>query len=90
MRYDRGSELRVDFQQYMAENSIKLEYCSVNYPQANGQAEAAVKLAKHALRQKIAEDPTIWWDLALPSILAGLRFSTSTTTGFTPAEILNK
>ena len=66
-----------EFARFTVENDVEHEFSSPHFPQSNGAAEAAVKIAKKCLRQ---EDPFL--------ALMMYRSTPHSSTGYSPAELL--
>ena len=65
------------FRDFANEHNIKVTYSSAYFPQANGAAEAGVKIAKNILKQK---DPY--------SALRAYLCTPTVATGYTPSELM--
>ncbi|XP_063380957.1 uncharacterized protein K02A2.6-like [Cydia fagiglandana] len=74
--------------QFMTRSGIKHTYSAPYHPASNGAAEGAVKLCKRALRKATKEKVDL--DVALQSFLFNYRNCPHSTTGESPAMMLQK
>ena len=65
------------FKDFVKEHNIKVTYSSAYFPQANGAAEAGVKIAKNILKQKDSYS-ALWTYLCTPTV----------ATSYSPSELM--
>ncbi|XP_045449691.1 uncharacterized protein K02A2.6-like [Melitaea cinxia] len=77
-----------ELKEFLALNGIKQSFSPVYHPASNGAAENAVKLCKRAIKKAIRDDVDI--DTALQTYLLAYRNSIQSTTGESPAMLLQR
>ncbi|XP_026731607.1 uncharacterized protein K02A2.6-like [Trichoplusia ni] len=77
-----------EFSEFLKLNGIKQSFSPVYHPSSNGAAENAVKLCKRAIKKAHRDKVDI--DAALQTFLLTYRNTIHSTTGETPAMILQK
>lgn len=77
-----------EFKHFLRNNGIKQFFSPAYHPSSNGAAENAVKLCKRAIKKAHRDQTNI--DSALQTFLLAYRNSVHSTTGETPAMLLQK
>ncbi|XP_061721065.1 uncharacterized protein K02A2.6-like [Cydia pomonella] len=77
-----------EFKQFLTQNGIEQAFSPVYHPASNGAAEQAVKLCKRAIKKAFRDGVDV--DMALQTYLLAYRNSVHSTTGETPAMLLQK
>ncbi|XP_037303504.1 uncharacterized protein K02A2.6 [Manduca sexta] len=77
-----------EYAAFMDKNGIKLTFTAIYHPSSNGAAEGAVKLCKRAVKKSLREGQDI--EAALQTYLLAYRNVEHSTTGVSPAELLQK
>ena len=77
-----------EFQEFLSSNGINQSFSPVYHPSSNGAAENAVKLCKRAIKKAMRDSVDV--DAALQTYLLAYRNSIHSTTGDTPAMLLQR
>lgn len=77
-----------EFKKFLKNNGIKQNFSPVYHPSSNGAAENAVKLCKRAIKKAYRDKVDI--DTALQTFLLAYRNTVHSTTGETPAMLLQR
>ena len=86
---DQGKEFRGVFHQLLLGCKIRHRNTTAYHPRANGLTERAVQTIKRGLRKFVEEEEKRDWDLELPWILMGYRFSSQESLGVSPYYVLH-
>jgi transposase InsO family protein len=87
---DQGREFRGEFEEMLNSLGVQHRQSSRYSPQTNGLAEKMVSTVKEALRKYAELYSALDWDLHLPWLLMGYRFSTQHALGVvSPYELLH-
>ena len=86
---DQGREFKGAFHQLLLACKIRHRNTSAYHPRANGLTERAVQTIKRGLRKFAEEEEKRDWDLELPWLLMGYRFSAQESLGVSPYYILH-
>ncbi|CAK1589460.1 unnamed protein product [Parnassius mnemosyne] len=76
----------IEFKSFLKNNGIQQRFSPAYHPASNGAAENAVKLCKRAIKKAYRDDVDI--DTALQTFLLSYRNSKQSTTGESPAMLL--
>ena len=85
---DQGREFQGVFHQLLLSCKIRHRSTSAYHPRTNGLTERAVQTVKRGLRKFAEEEEKKDWDLELPWLLMGYRFSSQESLGVSPYYIL--
>ena len=85
---DQGREFLGEFRQLLLTCGIRPRQTAAYHPQSNGLTERAVQTIKRGLRKFAEEQEKRDWDLELPWLLMGYRFSAQESLGVSPYYIL--
>ena len=85
---DQGGEFKGALQRLLASCGIQHRSTSAYHPEANGLTERAVQTFKRGLRKYALVHDTRDWDLELPWLLMGYRFSKQASTKLSPYYML--
>ncbi|XP_052740894.1 uncharacterized protein K02A2.6-like [Bicyclus anynana] len=86
---DRGPPFTSnEFMKFLKDNGINQSYSPAYHPSSNGAAENAVKLCKRAIKKAYRDGLDV--DAALQTFLLAYRNSVHSSTGDTPAMLLQK
>ena len=86
---DRGGEFGGTFQDLLDRSLIDHRATSAHHPQANGLSERIVGVVKQALRKWCLGHASEQWDVYLPWVAMGYRFSAQASlAGFSPYQLL--
>lgn len=77
-----------EYNEFMTRNGVKVSFSAVYHPASNGAAEGAVKLCKRAVRKALRDGCDV--DAALQTYLFTYRNVTHSTTGVSPATLLQR
>ncbi|XP_047984364.1 uncharacterized protein K02A2.6-like [Leguminivora glycinivorella] len=77
-----------EYERFMTFNGIKTTFAPIYHPSSNGAAELAVKLCKRVVRKAIRDGVDV--DAALQSYLLSYRNVDHSTTGASPAALLQR
>ncbi|CAK1597369.1 unnamed protein product [Parnassius mnemosyne] len=78
----------IEFKSFLKNNGIQQRFSPAYHPASNGAAENAVKLCKRAIKKAYRDDVDI--DTALQTFLLSYRNSKQSTTGESPAMLLQR
>lgn len=77
-----------EFRSFLKKNGIRQKFSPAYHPASNGAAENAVKLCKRAIKKAYRDNVDV--DTALQTFLLAYRNSVHSTTGETPASMLQR
>ncbi|XP_061708233.1 uncharacterized protein K02A2.6-like [Cydia pomonella] len=77
-----------EYKSFMTHNRVKVTFAAAYHPASNGAAEGAVKLCKRAIKKAMRDGGDI--DAALQAYLLAYRNVEHSTTGVSPAELLQR
>ncbi|XP_061715638.1 uncharacterized protein K02A2.6-like [Cydia pomonella] len=77
-----------EYKSFMTHNRVKVTFAAAYHPASNGAAEEAVKLCKRAIKKAMRDGGDI--DAALQAYLLAYRNVEHSTTGLSPAELLQR
>ena len=86
---DQGREFKGVFHQLLLSCKIRHRNTAAYHPRANGLTERAVQTIKRGLRKFAEQEEKKDWDLELPWLLMGYRFSAQESLGVSPYYILH-